>query len=157
MEEKLFELKPLFVKDLSLPVMIVLILTTIISVVYLNYYLPDLMNKNPFLSYLFFITDLPIAFFIGYLLHKQSKKLKFTKYDVYPDRIEFLITTTESSTKRVLNFADIKKVSYKDSSNSKDIQAGTIIITTKSGNFEYLKNIDGAEMICSMLKQKVTT
>ena len=157
MEEKLFELKPLYAKDLSIPVMIVLILTTIITVIYLNYSIPDLMNKNPFLTYIFFITDLPIAFFIGYLLHKQSKNLKFTKYDVYQDRIEFLINTTESSKKRVLKFTDIKKVSYKNSSISKGIQAGTIIITTKSSNFEYLKNIENSEAIYAILKEKVTT
>lgn len=157
MEEKLFELKPLFVKDLSIPVFIVLILTTIFSVVYLRYFLPDLMNNNPFLTYMFFITDVPIAILIGYLIHKQSKDLKLTKYDIYEDRIEFLINSIDKSKKRILNFADIKKVFVKNSSTKNGINAGTITILTKTGNYEYLKNIDNSKIIYAMLQQKITT
>lgn len=157
MEEKLFELKPLFVKDLSIQFVIILILTTIISVIYVKYTVPDLTNKNPVLIYMFFITDLPLAFFIGYLIHKQSKNLKFTRYDIYEDRIEFLINTIESSKKRVLNFTDIKKIFVKNSSTKNGINAGTITIITKSGNYEYLRNIDNSQVIYTMIKQKLAT
>lgn len=156
MEEKLYELRPLFVKDLSIPVMIVLVLTTIISVIYLKYTIPDL-NKNPILIYMFFITDIPLALFIGYLIHKTSKNLKLTRYDIYQDRIEFLINAMDKSKKRVLNFTDIKKVFIRNSSTENGISAGSITILTKSGNYESLKNIDNSQIIYEMLQQKITT
>lgn len=157
MAEKLFELKPLFVKNLSIPVFIVLILTTIISVIYVKYAIPDLTSKNPFLIYIFFITDLPLALFIGYSIHRQSENLKWTRYDIYEDRIEFLISSMERSQKKVLNFTDIKKIFVKNSSTKNGINTGTVVILTKSGNYQYLRNIDNSQVIYAMLQQKLTT
>lgn len=152
MEEKLFELRPILGKDLSILVVVCILLTAIYSAIIIYFNAP---KENVNILYIMLILDLPLAFFMGTFMRKQYKRLQNTTYNIYNDRIE-IISCVNNLESRTISILDIKSVELRRIS-SKEVEKGSITIKTKTGNFYMLQQIPEPEVIYTMLQQKITT
>lgn len=152
MEEKLFELRPIPGKDLSILIVVLVLLAAICSATIVYFNIP---KETAQMIYLILLADIPVAFLFGYFLHNQYKKLQNTKYDIYNDRIEIISCMNNVET-RTINISDINSIDLRITS-SKEVEKGSITIQTKAGGYYVLQNIPDPQVIHATLQQKIAT